>query len=188
MGAAAPQDRVSLALRLVTARLELVPATEEMLVAEIESNAHLAEALGATVPPGWPPGLWDRGAAEWMLQRTREGGEELAGWYGWYGLRPGEPRELVLSIGYFGPPREGVLEIGYSVVVSERGRGYAREAIAALTARAVASPGVTCVCAHTAADNVPSQRALRHAGFAEAGPGAEPGTLRYEWRPGGEPS
>jgi len=167
---------------MLTPRLELVAASAEMLEAELESPERFTEELGAVVPPGWPPGLYDRAAVEFMLGRTREEGEAGAGWYTWYGMRRGEPRVLVLSIGYFGPPRNGEVQIGYSVVESQRGNGYATEAIAALAGRALALPGVICVCAHTADDNVPSRRALARAGFLEVGPGKDAATRRFERR------
>jgi RimJ/RimL family protein N-acetyltransferase len=166
--------------RLRTERLDLLAAGERELLAELESNAALAAALGAEVGEGWPPGVYDRGAAEFMLARTREGGAAATGWYAWYGATRDERPRLVLSIGYFGPPRDGEVEIGYSVVESERRRGFAREAIEALTVRALATPGVRLVCAHTTDDNVASWRALERAGFVHAGPGAEPGSRRYE--------
>lgn len=153
---------------LRTARLDLVPGTIALLEDDLASPERLGEGLGARVPPGWPPGEHDRAAA---------------GWYAWYIVWQGGTDEtpvLAGSIGFFGPPREGVVEIGYSVVECFRGRGIASEAITAIAARALALPEVARVIAHTAADNAPSQGALRRAGFHDAGPGAEPGVRRFE--------
>jgi ribosomal-protein-alanine N-acetyltransferase len=168
---------------LRTARLDLVPGTTALLEGDLASPALLGEVLGAQVPPGWPPGEHDREAVEFFLARTREAGDAAAGWYAWYIVWRAvadEPAALAGSIGYFGPPRDGVVEIGYSVVECFRGRGIATEAIAAITARALAVPGVERVIAHTAEGNAPSRGALRRAGFHDAGPGAEPGMRRFE--------
>lgn len=168
---------------LRTARLELVPGTVALLEDDLASPERLGEGLRAKVPPGWPPGEHDRQAVEFFLARTREGGHAAAGWYAWYIVwreAPDETPALAGSIGYFGPPRDGAVEIGYSVVECFRGRGIASEAIAAIAARALCVPGIGRVVAHTAADNAPSQGALRRAGFHDAGPGAEPGMRRFE--------
>ena len=168
---------------LRTARLDVVPGTAEHYEDELADPLRLGVRLHACVPPGWPPGEYDRAAIEFFLAQSRTGGEAVAGWYVWYiVLRGGAdvPDTLAGSIGYFGPPRESTVEIGYSVVESFRGRGIASEAIAAIADRALAAPGVTRVIAHSTQDNAPSQGALRRAGFHDAGPGAEPGMRRFE--------
>jgi [ribosomal protein S5]-alanine N-acetyltransferase len=168
---------------LRTARLDVVPGTVAHYEDELADVTRLGARLRAQVPPGWPPGEYDRGAIEFFLARTREDGEAAAGWYSWYIVwRGGEgaPDTLAGAIGCLGPPREGTAEIGYSVVESFRGRGIATEAIAAMAGRLLAMPGVTRVIAHTAEGNAHSQGALRRAGFRDAGPGTQPGLRRFE--------
>jgi hypothetical protein len=46
---------------LITPRLDLIPATLELLHAELESPGRLASEIGALVPEGWPPGEYDTG-------------------------------------------------------------------------------------------------------------------------------
>src|SRR6187200_2056121 len=102
-----------------TPRLRLVPATVDVLRAELRSAEALADATGARVPAGWPPGVYDRDAAEFFLARLLEGGDAAVGWYAWYAILRSDgdaPPVLVGSCGYFGPPMDGVAEIGYSVV------------------------------------------------------------------------
>jgi RimJ/RimL family protein N-acetyltransferase len=168
---------------LRTARLEIVPGSIAHYEDELASPGRLGARLGAHVPPGWPPGEHDRDAIAFFLARECEEGPSVAGWCAWYIVLRGEggaPDELAGSIGYFGPPKDGVAEIGYSVVEGFRRRGIASEAIAAIARRAFATPGVTRVIAQTREDNPASQGALRRAGFHAAGPGAEPGMLRFE--------
>ncbi len=173
---------------LRTARLDIVPGTIGHYEDDLVDPERLGRRLGARVEPGWPPGEHDRGAVEFFMARTRGLGEAAAGWYAWYiVLRgvAGAPDVLAGSIGYSGPPQGDTAEIGYSVVGSFRGRGIASEAILAMTARAFALPGITRVIAQTAADNAPSQGALRRAGFRDVGPGTEPGMRRFERLAGG---
>jgi RimJ/RimL family protein N-acetyltransferase len=168
---------------LRSARLDLVPGTVALYEAELASVDRLGEALHAHVPPGWPPGEYDRDAIEFFLSRVREEGDGAGVWFAWYVVLRGDldtPDTLAGSIGYFGPPKDGTVEIGYSVVESFRGRGIASEAVAAVTARALALPGVLRVIAHSRPDNAPSLGVLRRAGFVDAGPGKPPGTRRFE--------
>jgi ribosomal-protein-alanine N-acetyltransferase len=60
--------------------------------------------------------------------------------------------------------------IGYAIVPEARGRGYATEAIAAISDWALAQPGVGEVRAQTLPDNEASVRALLRAGFTEIEP------------------
>jgi RimJ/RimL family protein N-acetyltransferase len=134
----------------------------------------------------WPSGEYDRDAMEFFRARLEEGGDAAVGWYGWYAVRNEDadgPRALVGAGGYFGPPdEEGRVEIGYSVLPAWQRRGYAGEIVDALRARAFGVPGVTLVVAHTTKENAGSVAVLARCGFAHAGPGAEPGTLRFERR------
>jgi [ribosomal protein S5]-alanine N-acetyltransferase len=168
--------------RIPSLRLDLVPSTLELLEAELASNSDLGRLLGAHVPQGWPPGEYDRPAIEYFRDRLRED-PEAAGWYGWYAVlrsTGGGPGTLVGAGGFFGPPSPvGVVEIGYSVVPAFERRGYASEMVIALTAHAASDARVTRIVAHTSRENVGSVRVLEKAGFAEAGPGREPGTVQY---------
>jgi [ribosomal protein S5]-alanine N-acetyltransferase len=74
---------------------------------------------------------------------------------------------VIGEIGFVGPPRDGAVTIGYAIVPSARRRGYATEAISALSAWALGEPDVREVRAQTLPDNEPSVRALLRAGFVE---------------------
>ena len=135
------------------------------------------------MPASWPPGEYDRDALEFFTSRLVAGGPAALGWYNWYALSigaDGRRESLVAGAGYMGPPADGVVEIGYSVVPEARGRGYATEIVQALAERALSWEAVRKVIAHTLASNTTSQGVLKRAGFIAAGPGGEPGLLRFE--------
>lgn len=107
-------------------------------------------------------------------------------WLGPFGHRLIVEREsglVVGSLGLFWPPSDGAVELGYGVAPSRRGRGYASEAVLALTAHAFTAPEVRAVFAHVEPSNPASVRVLEKAGFTPAGPGAEEGTVRYDAPP-----
>jgi RimJ/RimL family protein N-acetyltransferase len=167
---------------LRTNRLDIVASTPDHLNAELESTSKLGALLGATVPPDWSPGEYDREAIEFFKARLEEN-PDAVGWYSWYAiLRPSENNAatLVGAGGYFGPPKsDGTLEVGYSVVSSFRGKGLARELLDALVANAFADTRVTQIIAHTTPMNVASWRVLERCGFLMVGPGPGQGTIKY---------
>jgi RimJ/RimL family protein N-acetyltransferase len=169
--------------RVRTSRLDLLAATVALIDSELRGRVFLSAALDAEVPAGWPPGLYDRAAAEFFRARLLEGGDAAAGWYGWYAIThrtATAPARLVASGGYFGPPsKDGVVEIGYSTVDEERGKGFASELVAALSARALATRGVVTVVAEAHRDNAGSNKVLARCGFRELGAGREPGHRRW---------
>lgn len=174
-----PQDPVA---PIPCERLDLVPASLRHLEAELQAPGALAALLGVPVPDDWPPGDYDREAIAFFRARMLEGGPAAEGWYSWYGIArnaAGHRERLVAAAGYFGPPAGGAVEIGYSVAASARGRGYASELVRALVARAFGDPAVREVVAHTAEANLASVKVLERCGFRRAGPGSEPGTVRF---------
>jgi ribosomal-protein-alanine N-acetyltransferase len=172
----------SLVLR--TARLDLVVTTAQHLRVELETPERLGELLGAEVPAGWPPGLYDRDAMEFFLEQAMKGGEAATGWYGWYAIRRATDADaavLVASAGYLGPPSQnGTVEIGYSVAPEARRQGYATEIVDALVARALGMPGVQRVVAEAHDSNEGSVKALLRCGFLCVGQGREEGHSRFE--------
>lgn len=83
---------------------------------------------------------------------------------------------------------EGVAEIGYEVLPACQGRGYATEAIRAVTAYATTAMGFRAVDATPDTSNLPSARVLERCGFrlVERVPhrhldGSDAVLLRYLW-------
>jgi RimJ/RimL family protein N-acetyltransferase len=168
---------------MVTARLRLLAATVEHLEEELQTPGRLSELLGAVVPAGWPPGLYDRDAMAYFHVRLTEGGPTGVGWYSWYAIRRATadaPAVLVASGGYFGPPGlDGSVEIGYSVVPDYCGQGYATELVGALTNRALGLACVRRVVAEVHERNVASMKVLERCGFVRVGTGRETGNARF---------
>ncbi|HEV8201302.1 MAG TPA: GNAT family protein [Candidatus Polarisedimenticolia bacterium] len=170
-----------------TERLDLVPATPELLRAALGPRDRLARALGARVPESWPPRYLDDAAIEYTLARLAEG-ERHAGWWMYFILKrePDGGRTLVGSGGYAGPPaQDGSVEVGYGVVSDHQRRGYASEAVRGLVQRAFARPDIQRITAQTLPELEPSIGVLLKCGFRHAGAGAEPGAIRFDLlRPG----
>lgn len=164
-----------------TQRLELVPASGELLSAALESPAALASVLGARVPRSWPPEFVDPPALQFTRDRLVMAPEQ-SGWGMFFVLLAGvaDARVLIGTAGYKGPPAEGTVEIGYSIVSDHQRRGYASEAVRGLLARAFGVPAVGRVIAETLPELIPSIGVLRKCGFAPVGEGSEPGVVRFE--------
>lgn len=160
-----------------TARMRLVPATVEMLRAEIADRVEFAKLIDAVVPADWPPESAAH-ALPWFLEQLEIDPIGRAGWLAWYGIV--ENGVLVGGAGFKGPPVDGMVETGYSVLPAYQGLGYATEMVGALVDWAMAQPGVDRVIADTHADNTPSLQLLRKLGFQSIGAGAEVGCIRFE--------
>lgn len=85
-----------------------------------------------------------------------------------YLIRRSEDGLAIGGIGFFTTPDAGgSVEVGYGLVAAARGRGFATEALRAMTALAFAH-GALNVIADTAIDNLRSQQVLGRAGFSES--------------------
>jgi RimJ/RimL family protein N-acetyltransferase len=167
---------------ILTARLELVPATPELTRAALDDVPALGAALRASVPSTWPPELLDAPPLRYTLERLAEGPEQAGWWLHFIVLTAGpNGRTLIGSAGYKGPPSEdGTVEIGYGIVSDQRRRGYASEAAAGLLDRAFAMPSVHRVIAETYPELVGSIGVLGRCGFHPIDGGSEPGVIRFE--------
>ena len=165
-------------------RITLVPATVALLEAEARSLPELGLLLGASVPPGWPPGEYDDHARSFFLDRLRED-PSAHGWYGWYAVaHPDSTKATVVgAAGFFGPPSpNGTVEIGYSIVGGYRRRGYATEIAGTLVRHAWSVPAVRRIIARTDPSNLGSITVLMRCGFRTSAPDSREGQLAYELR------
>jgi RimJ/RimL family protein N-acetyltransferase len=139
-----------------TPRLQLVLESTEAVLARVEG---MTPADRAQVSPGWlerlratPPSPWTHGFS--VIERATG--------------------SVVGFCGYKGPPdADGSVEIAYGVEESCRGRGYAKEAAAALVDFALGA-GARTVCAHTLPTDGPSPSVLTACGFERVGEVVDP--------------
>ncbi len=160
--------------RISTDRLLLIPATLEIVEAELAGRAALSSAIGADVPDDWPPPLNDEQTFRFILDRLRSAPGDV-GWLFWYVLRTGRESVSPAAIGICGfkgrPTDEGVAEIGYSVVPACHRRGFANEACEALLEWAFSHEEVSKVIGHTLKGLTPSIGVMEKLGFVYEGEG-----------------
>src|SRR5512143_1157513 len=133
-------------MMLRSSRLSLIPATLDLVRADLAGPAALAAALGHPVPSSWPPELYDDPAKQWTIAAL-ERDPSQAGWLLYYIVA--EDGHLAGTAGYKGAPRDGVVEIGYGILPDYQRRGLATEAAGALIEHAFREPGVRAVIAET---------------------------------------
>jgi RimJ/RimL family protein N-acetyltransferase len=101
--------------------------------------------------------------------------------WGMYALVRRADGHAVGAMGFHGAPDEdGQVEVGYDLAEGARGRGYATEALRALSAWALGRDGVRAVIAVVDRANVPSQNVVTRAGFTRVA--EDGGQFVYELR------
>jgi len=159
-------------LVIQTARLELVLESTEAVLARIAS---MSPADQAEVSPDW-------------LARIRTAAPSP--WTHGFALRERAGDAVVGTCAYKGPPdADGAVEIAYAVDPDHRGRGYAREAAAALVEFALGA-GARQVRAHTRPEHGASAHVLAACGFELVGEVVDPEdglVWRWEFVPAGRP-
>lgn len=171
---------------LHTKRLTLIPATREILSADLNNRDRLSSLLGAAIPAAWPPPLMDEGVIrEFLRMQDEPSGPLFAAWY-WVLVAPEAGTNTLIGNGGIlsaeGQPDTAVL--GYSVLEEFWNRGYATEAVGALVPAIFSLPGVIRIISTTYPDLPASIRVLVKNGFVKtddvpAGAGAEEGTVCY---------
>ncbi|MCX5398829.1 GNAT family N-acetyltransferase [Streptomyces sp. NBC_00102] len=147
---------------LATARLLLHPTT----VREAERIVAGEPDAGARWAPGYPT-AGDVSAATRYLRACADTGDPHP--FGNYEIRRREDGRAIGGVGFHAPAdAEGSVTIGYGLVPSERGRGYASEALRGLLLFA-REQGVTRVKGDADHDNLASQHVMIAAGMRPAG-------------------
>ncbi len=159
--------------------MTLVSATVALLEADLSGHAQLADLIGARVPHGWPPDLYERTAMKFALQLLQDPEEQ--GWSFWYLLTQAPQEAEVLGIcGFKGRPGEAhSVEISYSILSQFRNQGYASEAVSRLVLWAFSHQNIKEVTAETLPHLLQSIGVLEKNGFIRTGPGSEHGVVRY---------
>jgi RimJ/RimL family protein N-acetyltransferase len=166
-------------MKLLTPRLELIPATLAMIEADLHRRDELPALLHAHLGAGWPPMLLDVQAMQWV-KKSLVDDPTLGPWTMWYWITR-EPRVLIGASGFKSRPKDGAVEIGYGLLPVFHRRGFATEGVNAKVRWAFAN-GVERVIAETLPELVPSQRLLLKCGFNFCGEGSEPGVIQFERR------
>jgi RimJ/RimL family protein N-acetyltransferase len=144
-------------LVLDTVRLRLVLEPTEAILGRIDA---LSPEDRAQVSPDWVARMRNSAAGPWthgfaMVERATDA--------------------VVGSCAFKGPPDpDGAVEIAYGVEPEYRGRGYAKEAAAALVNYALANDDVRVVRAHTLPQDGPSTHVLAACGFERVGEIVDP--------------
>jgi ribosomal-protein-alanine N-acetyltransferase len=166
-----------MSLIISTERLDLIPATLEIVETDLHRRDELPALLNAEIGDGWPPPLVDVSAME-CLKQALQTDSELGGWTAWYWILR-ESRTTIGMSGFKSRPINGAVELGYGVLPKYQCRGFATEVVRAMSDWALAQ-GVDCVFAETLPELIASQRVLLKTGFQLIGEGSEPGVIRFE--------
>jgi [ribosomal protein S5]-alanine N-acetyltransferase len=166
-------------MRIRTPRLELIPATLELVHADLHQRHRLPNLLKAEIAEGWPPVLLDVAAMQ-RIEQSLIADPITCGWTALYCLLR-SPRRLIGIAGFKSKPRNGAVEIGYELLPQFHRRGFGTELIGAMVQWAFAN-GAELIFAETLPELIASQRVLVKNQFRFAGEGSEPGVLRFERR------
>jgi RimJ/RimL family protein N-acetyltransferase len=139
-----------------TARLQLILDSTEAVLARFDA---MSPADRAEVSPEWIARMRDASPSPWTHGFT---------------VMTRAPNVAIGSCGFKGPPdADGVTEIAYGIAPAHQGRGYAKEAAAALIDFALGA-GARVIRAHTRPENGASARVLESCGLTYVGEVIDP--------------
>lgn len=169
-------------IELRTPRLRLIGADPALARLMGRGGDQLAAALGATVPPDWPPELARDGAFDRMAIAL----ELLPPRTPWtsYAIIDHAAGRMIGMAGFKGPPETGRVDIGYAILDAYQNRGFATEASRALIGLAFSEPSTERIVGETLDGLDASIRVMVKCGMRSAGRGVghegEPDVIRYE--------
>ena len=158
---------------ILTPGLRLVAIVPALL--RVEGSA-LATAVGAVIPPLWPPEHWEPHVYDFLEELYARAPYTVA----WtrYVVTRSAPATLIGTLGGF-PRTDTEAEVGYGILPPWQRRGLATEGLLALMEEIRRRDEIQTFTAQTYPNLIASLRVLEKCGFALAGPGDEEGTLRY---------
>ena len=136
--------------------------TEHLLIVPLTAE----EFAARRADPAIDPELAD--AMDELSQRMEENPPSSFGWLTNREIILKETGKVVGSIAYMSDPKEDeehLLEIGYSIDAPYRCRGYATEALTALSAVGLQDPDAVGMIAGVEIGNEPSRRVLKKCGY-----------------------
>ena len=169
-----------------TRRLDLVPATGEILSADLNDHKRLSRLLDAEVPAAWPPAEMTREVlSEFYRMETEKTDPLFACWY-WVRDEPSAAGRVLIGSGGTGSAISGpeTVLLGYSVLDAFQNRGYATEAVLGMIPAIFSHPRISRIMATTFPELKASIRVLEKTGFTctgptQAGEGLEEGSLGF---------
>ncbi|WP_030910829.1 GNAT family N-acetyltransferase [Streptomyces sp. NRRL F-5126] len=143
---------------VTTRRLVLHPLSTE----EAERVVSCAPGPGDRWAPGYPDAFDVKGVSSYLATCSISGDPAP---FGTYEIRRRSDGCAIGGLGFNGrPDARDTVTVGYSLIASQHGNGYAREALRGLLAR-VRALGVRGVCGDADHANVASQRVMASAGM-----------------------
>jgi RimJ/RimL family protein N-acetyltransferase len=163
------QSTIAMVATIHTARLDLVPITPEVLRLLVDGKRDQAQVAGGMAFPAEFPTLDELSGFLPIQLHRMEAEPAQRGWMARFIVVREPERRLAGHCGFHGPPATiGRAEIGYTVFTDFRGRGYAKEAAAALKEWAFGQ-GEHDVFASVAPANAASLAVVRGLGFEQVG-------------------
>ena len=94
-------------------------------------------------------------------------------WYALWKVMLKEDDTYIGTLSFKGPAKDNVVEIRYGILSDQEGKGYATEAVQAMTQWAFGNADVVFIEAETEPENRAAQRVLEKCGFVPDGEGQE---------------
>ncbi|WOF16129.1 GNAT family N-acetyltransferase [Methanoplanus sp. FWC-SCC4] len=147
-----------------TQRLTLIPATPDLFLFEQNHDVFPECIKEVTIPDNWPPEAMSEDVISLFLNLARE--NKLYTYY-WISEEMSGKRILSGSGGFI-DLENGEYELGYSVLEQFQNRGYATEAVKAMTEWFCGHDFKKRIIAKTGSENTPSIRVLEKNGFKQS--------------------
>lgn len=165
----------SLVMTIETPRLLLLAATNEHVLALIESTECYEACVGYPPAPGLREFFTGEEVSEEWLEQLRNAVPSSGSWVEGFAPVHRERGLVIGTIGFKGPPsEEGTVEIAYGVVPDFESQGYATEAVRGVLGYVSTVESVKKVIAHTLRERNASPRVLEKNGFTFVGDVIDP--------------
>jgi hypothetical protein len=144
-------------MRIQTERLVLISCDQQLLRKLIYNTGEFGKLLDIKIPDKFSE--FGLSPLQYSLDKLTDATE--IGWWTYLPIHV-EAGMLIGTCGYKGKPdKAGMVEIGYEVIEALRNKGYGREIASALIKNAFRYDDVTCVRAHTLAEENASVKILK---------------------------
>ena len=153
-------------IAIETKNLELICFTQKHIRSLIQDRTKFVNLMDADVPDDWPNDAYNE-VLPYVLEELEED-PQARNWN--FMIVEKASNTLIGEIGGKGQPDEkGALEVGYGIVEDFRNRGFATEALKALSEWLLQQPEVEKLTAECLEENVASMRVLSKSGYVITG-------------------